>query len=91
VGVALAGHGGGITAESADAVVLTDDLSRVVETIRISRRTLRIAKESIWAGLALSTVAMGFAAAGYIPPVLGAMIQEAIDVAVIINALRASV
>ncbi|HEX6558977.1 MAG TPA: heavy metal translocating P-type ATPase [Longimicrobiales bacterium] len=90
VGVALAGHGGGITAESADAVVLVDDLSRVTDAIRISRRTLKIAKQSIWTGLALSSIAMVFAAAGYIPPVAGAMIQEAIDVAVIINALRAS-
>jgi len=90
VGVALAGHGGGITSESADVVVLADDLSRVTEAIRISRRTLRIAKQSIGVGLALSGVAMAFAAAGYIPPTVGALIQEAIDVAVIINALRAA-
>ncbi len=90
VGIALAGHGGGITAESADAVVLVDDLSRVTEAIRISRRTLHIARQSIWAGLALSGMAMLFAAAGYIPPIAGAMIQEGIDVAVIINALRAA-
>jgi heavy metal translocating P-type ATPase len=91
VGIALAGHGGGITAESADAVVLIDDLSRVTDAIRISRRSLHIAKQSIGFGLALSAVAMGFAAAGYIPPTVGAVIQEGIDVAVIINALRASV
>lgn len=91
VGIALASHGGGITAESADAVVLVDDLSRVTDAIRISRRTLRIAKQSIAVGLALSGIAMGFAAAGYIPPTVGAVVQELIDVAVIINALRASV
>jgi P-type E1-E2 ATPase len=91
VGVALAGHGGGITTESADAVVLIDDLARVTDAIRISRRSLHIAKQSIGVGLALSAVAMGFAAAGYIPPTVGAVIQEGIDVAVIINALRASV
>ena len=90
VGVALAGHGGGITSESADVVVLADDLSRVTDAIRISRRTLRIAKQSIGVGLALSGVAMAFAAAGYIPPTMGALIQEGIDVAVIINALRAA-
>jgi heavy metal translocating P-type ATPase len=90
VGVALAGHGGGITSESADVVVLADDLSRVTDAIRISRRTLRIAKQSIGVGLALSGMAMAFAAAGYIPPTMGALIQEAIDVAVIINALRAA-
>jgi heavy metal translocating P-type ATPase len=90
VGVALAGHGGGITAEAADVVVLADDLGRVVNAIRISRRTLRIARESIWVGLGLSGVAMGFAAAGAIAPVTGAILQEVIDIAVIVNALRAS-
>jgi heavy metal translocating P-type ATPase len=90
VGVALASGGGGITAEAADAVILADDPTRVAEAIAISRRTLRLARQSIWAGLGLSTVAMGFAAAGMIPPVVGALLQEAIDVAVILNALRAS-
>jgi len=91
VGVALAGHGGGITAEAADVVILNDDPSRVVEAIQISRRTLRIARQSIWAGLGLSGGAMVVAAMGYISPVFGAMLQEAIDVAVIVNALRTSV
>ena len=90
VGIALAGHGGGITAEAADIVVLADDLGRVVTSIRIARRTLRIAHQSIWVGLGLSGVAMGFAAAGMIPPITGALLQEAIDVAVILNALRSS-
>lgn len=90
VGVALAGHGGGITAEAADVVILNDDPSRVVEAIRISRRTLRIARQSIWAGLGLSAAAMVYAAAGHIPPAIGALLQEGIDVAVIINALRTS-
>lgn len=90
VGIALAGHGGGITAEAADVVILADDLGRVVMAIQIARRTLRIAHQSIWVGLGLSGVAMGFAAAGMIPPVTGAVLQEAIDVAVILNALRAS-
>ena len=91
VGIALAGHGGGITAEAADVVILNDDLSRVVEAIRISRRTVRIARESIWTGLGLSAAAMLVAAAGYIPPAIGALLQELIDVAVILNALRTSV
>jgi len=90
VGIALAGHGGGITAEAAGVVVLVDDLTRVVDTIRISRRTLRIARQSIGVGLGLSGIAMGFAALGMIPPTVGALLQEAIDVAVILNALRAS-
>ena len=90
VGIALAGHGGGITAEAADVVILNDDLARVVEAIRISRRTVRIARQSIWTGLGLSGAAMLVAAAGYIPPPIGALLQEAIDVAVILNALRTS-
>jgi P-type E1-E2 ATPase len=91
VGVALSGHGGGITAEAADVVILNDDPSRVVEAIEISRRTLRIARQSIWTGLGLSAGAMVVGAMGYIPPAIGALLQEAIDVAVIINALRTSV
>ncbi|HEX5386775.1 MAG TPA: heavy metal translocating P-type ATPase [Gemmatimonadales bacterium] len=88
VGIALASGGGGITAEAADAVVLADDPTRIAEAIAISRRTMRIARQSIWVGLGLSGVAMGFAAAGDIPPTAGALLQELIDVAVILNALR---
>ena len=90
VGIALAGHGGGVSAEAADVVVLNDDLSRVSEAIAISRRTMRIARQSIGIGLGLSGIAMIVAAFGLIPPVIGAMIQEGIDVAVIANALRVS-
>jgi heavy metal translocating P-type ATPase len=90
IGIALAGHGGGITAEAADIVMLGDDVSRVADVIRISRRTLRIARQSIRVGLGLSAAAMLVAAAGYLPPIAGALLQEAIDVAVIMNALRAS-
>jgi len=90
VGVALASGGGGITAESADAVLLADDPTRLIEAIVISRRTLRLARQSIWAGLGLSGAAMVAASLGYIPPVVGALLQEGIDVAVILNALRAA-
>jgi heavy metal translocating P-type ATPase len=90
VGIALAGHGGGVTSEAADVVILVDDLSRVGEAVAISRRTMRLARQSIVTGLALSGVAMIFAAFGFIPPTEGALLQEAIDVAVILNALRAS-
>jgi heavy metal translocating P-type ATPase len=90
VGVALAGHGGGVTAEAADVVILNDDLSRVTDAVAISRRTMRIARQSIWVGLSLSGAAMIAAAAGHIAPVAGALLQEGIDVAVILNALRAS-
>lgn len=90
VGIALASHGGGITAEAADIVILADDLGRVAEAIETSRWTMRIARQSIWAGLGMSAVAMVFAGAGYIPPIAGAVLQEVIDVAVILNALRAA-
>jgi heavy metal translocating P-type ATPase len=90
VGIALAAGGGGISAEAADAVILADDPTRIVEAIRISRRTLRIARQSIWTGLGLSGAAMLAASLGHIPPVAGAILQEVIDVAVILNALRAA-
>ncbi|HJP84678.1 MAG TPA: heavy metal translocating P-type ATPase [Gemmatimonadaceae bacterium] len=90
VGIALAGHGGGVTSEAADVVILIDDLSKVGDALSISRRTMRIARQSIVAGLTVSATAMMFAAFGYIPPTAGALLQEAIDVAVILNALRAS-
>lgn len=91
VGIALASQSGGITAEAADIVVLADDLLRVSEAVRISKRTMRIARQSIWVGVGLSAVAAGVAAGGWIPPTAGALIQEAIDLAVIVNALRATV
>ena len=90
VGIALASQSGGITAEAADVVILVDDLSRVAEGVRISQRTMRIARQSIWFGLGLSAIAAAVAAVGGIAPVQGAVLQEIIDVAVILNALRAS-
>jgi P-type E1-E2 ATPase len=90
VGVALAGHGGGITAEAADIVILVDDLSRVVEAMHISRRTMHIARQCIAVGLGLSVVGMIAAAFGALAPTAGALVQEGIDLAVILNALRAS-
>ncbi len=90
VGIALAAHGGGITAEAADVILLVDSLDRVGEAVSISRRTMRIARQSIWVGLGLSAAAMVIAALGGLPPIAGAGIQEVIDVAVIVNALRTS-
>jgi heavy metal translocating P-type ATPase len=90
VGVALAGHGGGITSEAADVILLVDRVDRVGDAVAIGRRTTMLARQSIWAGLALSGAAMIFAALGYIQPTAGALLQEGIDVAVILNALRAS-
>jgi heavy metal translocating P-type ATPase len=90
VGVALAAHGRGIASESADVILLEDELSGVAEAIEIGHKTMRVARQSILVGLGLSGVAMGFAAFGVITPVVGALLQEAIDVAVIVNALRTS-
>jgi heavy metal translocating P-type ATPase len=90
VGVALATNGGGVTAEAADVVLLTDDVTRVADAVAISKRTVRILRQSIIVGIALSCAAMVVASFGYITPAAGALLQELIDVAVIVNALRAS-
>jgi heavy metal translocating P-type ATPase len=90
VGIALAAHGRGIASEAADVVLLKDDVLGVADAVEIGRKTMRVARQSIGVGLGLSIVAMGFAAAGFIQPTLGAVLQEAIDVAVILNALRTS-
>jgi cation transport ATPase len=89
VGVAMGARGAAISAAAADAVLLVDDVSRVADAIEVGRRTLSIVRQSIVVGLGLSLLAMGAAAAGLIPPVAGAALQEAIDLAVVLNALRA--
>jgi heavy metal translocating P-type ATPase len=89
VGMAMGARGTAASAEAADVVLLVDQLDRVLPAIRIARRSRRIALESVVAGLGLSIVAMVAAAFGLIVPVEGALLQEAIDVAVIFNALRA--
>jgi heavy metal translocating P-type ATPase len=90
VGLAVTGGSGDIAAEAADAVLLGDHLLRVGDTLHVARRTLRIAKQSILVGLGLSGAGMVAAAFGWLPPIGGALFQEAIDVAVILNALRAA-
>jgi P-type E1-E2 ATPase len=89
VGIAMGAAGATVSSETADAVIAVDRVDRVADAIRIGRRSLRIATQSVLVGLGLSFAAMGFAAFGYIPPVAGALLQEGIDVAVIANALRA--
>jgi cation transport ATPase len=69
-------------------VIMTDDISRVAQAVEIGRRTLRIALQSIWIGIALSVVLMGIAAFGYIPAIAGAATQEVVDLITILNALR---
>jgi heavy metal translocating P-type ATPase len=88
VGIAI-GSGAAGASEAADIVLLADDLARIPRAVSIAQRSRRIATESVGAGIGLSTIGMIVAALGYIPPVEGALIQEAIDVLVILNALRA--
>jgi P-type E1-E2 ATPase len=89
VGVAMGSAGATVSSETADAVVLVDRVDRIADAVRIGRRALHIARQSVLLGMGASLVAMAFAAAGYLPPVGGALLQEGIDVAVILNALRA--
>jgi heavy metal translocating P-type ATPase len=89
VGVAMGAKGAAASAEAADVVLLVDRLDRLLPALRIARRSRTIALESVHGGIGLSVIGMFAAAFGYITPVQGALIQEAIDVAVILNALRA--
>jgi cation transport ATPase len=87
--MALGARGAAASAEAADVVLLVDQIGRIAPAISISRRARTIALQSVWVGLGLSGLGMVAAAFGYLTPVQGALIQEAIDVAVILNALRA--
>jgi P-type E1-E2 ATPase len=89
VGVAMGATGAAASAEAADVVLLVDHLDRVLPAIEIARRSRRIALQSVYAGIGLSLAGMTAAAFGYMTPVQGAVFQEVIDVAVILNALRA--
>jgi heavy metal translocating P-type ATPase len=89
VGIAMAERGAAASSEAADAVVLVDRLDRVATALLAARRARRIATQSVAAGIGLSLLGMFAAAAGTLTPVQGALIQEGIDVAVILNALRA--
>lgn len=89
VGIAMGARGATASSEAADVVVLVDNLERVAEAYAIARHTRAIAMQSIVVGLVLSGLAMLVAAFGHIPPVAGALLQEGIDIAVILNALRA--
>ncbi len=89
VGVAMGARGAAASAEAADVVLLVDRVDRIAPGIEIARGARRIALESIVAGIGLSVLGMIAAAFGYLTPVQGALLQEVIDVAVILNALRA--
>ncbi len=89
VGVAMGARGATASSEAADIVITVDRLDRLAEAVRIARHSRRIALQSVVAGMGMSMVAMVAAAFGFLPVVVGALLQEAIDVAVILNALRA--
>jgi len=89
VGVAMGARGASASSEAADVVILTDRIDRVGEAILIAKRARQIAVQSIVAGMGLSTLAMLAATMGWLAPVPAAIVQEVIDVAVILNALRA--
>jgi hemerythrin-like domain-containing protein len=89
VGVAMGARGASASSGAAGVVILVDRLDRVSDAIAIAKRAHAIALQSIVAGMSMSALAMGFAAVGYLPPIAGALTQELIDVAVILNALRA--
>jgi soluble P-type ATPase/iron-sulfur cluster repair protein YtfE (RIC family) len=88
VGVAMGARGSSASSEAADAVLTVDRIDRLGEVRSVARRTRRIAMQSVLVGMGMSVAAMAAAAAGLLPAVWGALLQEAIDVAVILNALR---
>jgi len=89
VGIAMGARGSTASSEAADIVLTADRLDRLADAKLIARRSRRIAVQSAGVGMGLSLVAMGFAAFGWLPPAAGALLQEGIDLAVILNALRA--
>ncbi|MQY12883.1 Copper-transporting P-type ATPase [Streptomyces sp. RB5] len=89
VGVAMGARGSTASSEAADIVLTTDRVDRLADAVTIARRARRIAVQSALGGMLMSLAAMAAAAAGLLPPAAGALLQEGIDVAVILNALRA--
>ena len=89
VGVAMGARGASASSEAADIVITVDRLDRLTEAVQIARRARSIAVQSVVLGMGMSIVAMAAAALGFLPVVAGAILQEAIDVVVILNALRA--
>lgn len=89
LGIALGARGVAAASESADVVIMPDDLSRVAVSLGIAKRTFHIARQSILIGIGLSLLLMAAFATGKFSPLAGAIIQEVVDVVVIVNALRA--
>ena len=89
IGIALGARGSTAASESADMVIMLDDISRVASAHKIAKRTFSVARQSILIGIALSILLMIVFATGKFPPIYGALLQEVVDVTVIFNALRA--
>lgn len=89
VGIAMGAKGATAASESADAVILVDDISRTAKAVEIGHDTVRIALQSIWLGIIVSVALMTIAAFGVIPATAGAVLQEVVDLATILAALRA--
>ena len=89
IGIAMGAAGATVSAETADAVITVDRIDRVADAVHAGRRSLYIARQSVLVGMGMSLAAMIVAAFGYLPPIAGALLQEGIDLAVILNALRA--
>jgi heavy metal translocating P-type ATPase len=89
VGIAMGAKGATAASESADVVIMLDDLSRVATSIAIAQRTVRVALEAIWLGIAISLVLMAIAVWGILPAIAGASLQEIVDLVAILMALRA--
>lgn len=89
VGVAMGAKGATAASESADVVVMLDDLSKVALAVAVGKRTMSVALTSIWVGAGASIALMAVAMTGYIPAVTGALLQELVDLATIVNGLRA--
>ena len=89
VGVAMGASGVTASAQAAGVVLLVDRFDRLVEALDIARHAVHIARQGVWAGMSLSLLAMLIAAVGYLPALLGAILQEGIDLLIIGNALRA--
>ncbi|WP_179394053.1 heavy metal translocating P-type ATPase [Lacticaseibacillus absianus] len=89
VGIAMGAHGATAASESADAVILRDDLTKVAGAVLIAQDTMRIAKEAVWIGILICTGLMLIASVGVIPAIIGAMFQEVVDTVSILYALRA--
>lgn len=89
IGIAMGARGSTAASESADMVILKDDLARVAMGVKIAQQTMRIAKQSVLIGIIICTLLMVVASTGVLPALVGAALQEIVDVTSIISALRA--